>query len=985
MVVADEWEDLNSQVIEAYQSKQYFKAMTLAEQSLGVARNVFGQVSPKTLTSMNNLAAVYNAQGEHKKVTALFVEIVALNQEMLGDKHLTTLVSEKNLAAMYQSQGVYDKAERLYKKVFDVRKELLGERHPDLLASMNDLAFLYHLQGRYSKAETLYVRALSLRKQVLGDKHPDTLTSVNNLAALFKALGRYEKAEPLFVENLAVSQEILGEGHPLTLSGMGNLAALYKLQGRHKKAEQIYVDVLVLSKDKLGSEHQTTLTNMNNLALLYESQALYEKAEPLYVETLRLRKKVLGEQHPLTLGSMNNLAALYKSKGHYEKAEIIYINTLALRKKVLGREHPDTLISMNNLAAMYTSRKQYRKAEPLYRDAFELSEEMLGRQHPDTLTSMINLATLYQASRRWERAHILWDQYLARSNQFLNQVLWGAGEKTRMAYVRQHEFYRNNILSLYSYLITESENNSWYSFSGIDPVHIAEQAWRVSISRKGLLLRIASEVSALSKINQGNDPQLLRIINQIKQARGRIAALTFSSKPDLKKLTREEEELNTLQRQLGAKVSGFRDKTKDVEPKQILAALSGQQAIVDFLVLQEMDVETLDKRTVQVIALVIMPETGVKLIRLGALASVVELIQSYRGAIEPRYDDNTWFGGEQRKRLLDQVSLDLYQTLWKPLAPFLRDKEHVFLVPDGILHLLPFKALKDEGGQYLGSKVLLTRLGSARDIVVLPVERKTAASVIIANPVYAARTTKISSGKGKIKTVSDTLGGIEFSPLPGTKTESESIQRTMREMKQDVNLYTQLEATEVMIGNVYSPRVLHIATHGFFLENIKTSSAVAGDGRIQLSESGKAGVANVENPLARSGLALTYANQGISGKKQADGSDGVLTAMEVLNLHLEGTELVTLSACETGVGEVSVGEGVYSLNRAFQEAGAKAVMSTLWSISDAGTDQFMRKFYQRFFNNKSAQQALTDTQDELKNTKQWGDPFFWAPFIMTGF
>jgi len=199
-----------------------------------------------------------------------------------------------------------------------------------------------------------------------------------------------------------------------------------------------------------------------------------------------------------------------------------------------------------------------------------------------------------------------------------------------------------------------------------------------------------------------------------------------------------------------------------------------------------------------------------------------------------------------------------------------------------------------------------------------------------------------------------------------------------------VNLYSQLKATESAIRNEKAPRILHIATHGFFLENIKILESKKKTGRIQFSASGKVAIANVENPLTRSGLALAYANQGIAGKKQADGSDGILTALEVLNLQLEGTELVTLSACETGVGEISVGEGVYSLNRAFQEAGAKSVLSTLWSISDEGTNIFMQKFYQRFLNKKSAQLALKETQDELKNSEQWQDPFFWAPFVMIG-
>ncbi|MEO1879746.1 MAG: CHAT domain-containing protein, partial [Methylococcales bacterium] len=445
-----------------------------------------------------------------------------------------------------------------------------------------------------------------------------------------------------------------------------------------------------------------------------------------------------------------------------------------------------------------------------------------------------------------------------------------------------------------------------------------------------------------------------------------------------------EEQLNTLQRQLGAKVSSFRNKVTNVSPEHILSALKEQQAIVDFMVFKEIELKTNKYKTEQVIALLAVPNQGVQLIKLGALEPISQLIQSYRSAIEPNSYNDAWFTSNERKQTLEQTSKALYQKLWQPLVHALGNKQQVFLIPDGILHLLPFKALQDEQGQYLNQKIQITRLGSAREIVIPPLNNKTTTSTIFANPVYAAKSAELSTNAGKNRTVSRSLRGLEFGPLPGTKTESDSIQQTLQNMQQPVKLYSQLNATEMAIRQEKSPRILHIATHGFFLENIKAPEGTGKTGRVQFSESGKAGLTNVENPLARSGLALTYANQGILGINQADGSDGILTAMEVLNLQLEGTELVTLSACNTGVGEISVGEGVYSLNRAFQEAGAKAVLSTLWSISDEGTNHFMQKFYHRFLNNQPPQQALQETQDELKDSKKWQDPFFWAPFVMMG-
>ncbi|MBU3916233.1 CHAT domain-containing protein [bacterium] len=139
-----------------------------------------------------------------------------------------------------------------------------------------------------------------------------------------------------------------------------------------------------------------------------------------------------------------------------------------------------------------------------------------------------------------------------------------------------------------------------------------------------------------------------------------------------------------------------------------------------------------------------------------------------------------------------------------------------------------------------------------------------------------------------------------------------------------------------------------------------------------------------ENPLLRSGLALAWANEGVKGKKQADGSDGIFTALEALGLNLEGTRLVVLSACETGVGKVQTGEGVYGLRRAFQEAGAHAVLSTLWSVSDEGTQQLMQNFYNRFLTGEAPQKALRTIQLEAITSQQWNHPYYWAPFVMVG-
>ena len=969
-----------------YKAQGYYeKAEPLFIESLTLSKKLRGKQDPDpdTLIIMNHLAILYLTQGYYEKAEPLCIETLTLSKKVWGKQHPDTLISMGNLAELYHNQGHFEKAKPLYIETLALRKKILGKQHPDTLIYINNLSHLYQAQGHYEKAEPLFIEVLTLSKKVLGNQHPNTLTYMNNLAHLYQAQGYYEKAEPLFIETFALRKKILDKQHPDTLISMSSLANLYQDQGHYEKAEPLLIESLALSKKVLGKQHPHTLKSMGSLALLYQAQGHYDKAEPLFIKTLTLSKKILGEQHPYTLINMNNLAVLYEAQGHYDKAEPFFIETLTLSKKVLGKQHPTTLINTHNLAALYQTQGHYEKSASLYIETLALSKKVLGKQHPDTLTSMHILATLYHQTQQWTQAKAFFDESLINSNHYLQQILWGAGEKTRLSYLQQQKYFQNNYLSFYNHLITrdiektnQPRNNS--VFNSLNPSHLAQQAWKMSVSRKGLLLRIASEASALNKLHQTSDPQLVKLSQQIQQTRSEIAALTFSPQPNPAKQATLDDQLNTLQRQLSSKVSHFRDKTKTIQPEDIISALTQQQAVVDFLIYKEVDVKTSGEKTEQLIAFVASQDQGVKFINLGELEPITQLIQHYRGAIEDKPNNPSWFASKERKTYLSKTSQALYKKLWQPLTKALGNKKQIYLIPDGALHLLPFKALQNE---HLGQQVALTRLGSARDIVFPQQVVKTNASTIMANPVYSAQA---DSKKPSNRTISQTLRDLSFGSLPGTKTESESIQKTMQQLQQPVNVYTEKQASEITIKKEKSPRILHIATHGFFLEKLEIPEDKNLTRAIQFNDRGKMAIAFVENPLARSGLAFTYANQGIKGTKQADGSDGILTALEVIDLNLEGTELVTLSACETGVGEISVGEGVYSLNRAFQEAGAKAVLSTLWKISDEGTNLFMQKFYQRFLNQQSAQQALRETQEEFKNDKQWNDPFFWAAFVVTG-
>ncbi|MEO0949473.1 MAG: CHAT domain-containing protein, partial [Cyanobacteria bacterium J06641_5] len=321
---------------------------------------------------------------------------------------------------------------------------------------------------------------------------------------------------------------------------------------------------------------------------------------------------------------------------------------------------------------------------------------------------------------------------------------------------------------------------------------------------------------------------------------------------------------------------------------------------------------------------------------------------------------------------LQAAARELDRLLMAPVREMTGDASHLLLSPDSSLNLLPFAALVDEDGQYLVQSYRLTYLTSGRDLLQRRYrEQAPQAPLVLANPAYGSPGTRSqtvgdrnrgSSSGNNDNRRSGRLATLEFGPLPGTKVEGEALANIVP----DLTLLTETEASENSLKSWQRPKILHLATHGFFLEPEEPSNP---------SEPN----INRENPLLRSGLALAGFNQ-----RQSDGEDGVLTALEVTGLNLRGTRLVVLSACETGLGDITAGEGVYGLRRAFTLAGAESQLMSLWEVSDDGTQELMVAYYRRLQNGEGRGEALRQVQLEMLQNPDRAHPFFWAAFIPAG-
>jgi CHAT domain-containing protein len=335
---------------------------------------------------------------------------------------------------------------------------------------------------------------------------------------------------------------------------------------------------------------------------------------------------------------------------------------------------------------------------------------------------------------------------------------------------------------------------------------------------------------------------------------------------------------------------------------------------------------------------------------------------------------------------VQQLARGLDVLVLEPVRSLAGDAKHLLISPDGELSLVPFEALVDAQGHAMIERYLISYLTAGRDLLRMQVARQSKSTpVVIADPLFgepesgkAARTAQARMKSVAAKAQSggmEDLSGVYFAPLSGTAQEARAIQALFPEAR----VFMGSRATKSEVTELVAPRILHIATHGFFLEDLSPHSSWD-SGKIAAASSGKASQSvKIENPLLRSGLALSGANQAANGNE-----DGILTALEAANLNLWGTKLVTLSACETGVGEIKNGEGVYGLRRSFFLAGAESLVMSLWPVSDRVTRETMIAYYAGLKRGLGRGEALRQAELAMMKRKDRQHPFYWASFIQSG-
>ena len=811
--------------------------------------------------------------------------------------------------------------------------------------------------------------------------------NLNHLAIQCQIQGDYARAEPLLHQALEIEKRAFGEEHPDYARVLHNLALLYKAQNDAARAGPLLRKVLEIYEKSLGPHHPDYGRCLNNLANLYEDQGDYGRAEPLLRRALEIKKSAFGENQPDYATGLHNLALLHSLQGDYAEAERLLRQVLEIEAKAQREGHPDYAGSLNNLGRVYEAQGDYARAEPLYRQAAEIWRKVFGDDHPDYAGSLHNLARLYQAQGDLSRAGSLHRQAVTIIRRHLEATATIESERQQLAMLQAERFYLDGYLD-------------WAVRSGSAANEVYQEmlAWKGIVFRRERLARASQQT-----------PELAAVFQELQRVAAQLAKQAWATpdpqheaqwRENLARLTAEKERLEA---ELSARSAAFRQARKPVTVAELQQALPEDVVLVD--VLQDTRWKPADKaagknRSVEqrFAAFVVRHDRPLKQFDLGPAQPLNAAIDAWR----------LTFGMSSQGAAAGRL---LRQTLWEPIEAQLAGAKIVLVSPDGALSRLPLGALPGkEPGSYLLEERTLAIVPAAQMIpaIINELGRKelTKNLLLLGNIDYDAKSEKAAPPPAGVKKFGRALpeGFSRFDRLPATQGEVASIEKLYRHDFGAEGILTLEEgrATKTaFLAEAGKHRYMHLATHGFFFEeklpepvpSARWSAERFGE-MLRRPEGARGHVGLL------CGLALAGANR--AGRTTGDLDDGILTAEEIGAQNLDGVQMVMLSACETGLGRQAEGEGLLSLQRSFQVAGARSVVASLWKVPDAATRDLMEHFYENHWQkNLAVLPALRAAQlTMLREGRKRGmvrqdepaaaadpkraPPYYWAAFVLSG-
>lgn len=971
---------LNKQGNNLRELEQYDAAFAMFSEALAFYNKKTDQYPLQQAKTTANLGLLFIDQKKYHAADSIYtLTKTELEQQAQQEKPIYLKVLYRQAEAKLEL-GKFAEAQVLLATATELQAQIFPPTHPSRARILVHQGRVFYETTQLASAEQTFLKALAIQANSLGKSHPYYARTLRNLALTYLKQGEYAAAEEVLLEakNIYNSNSVSNSAYGFTMSSLGEL---FNEVGKKEAAVQAYQEALnAFAALNNFTEYSISL---NNLAAIYRGLNQIDKSVELFEAGRTLLKEKGFKQSKFYAPILINLGFIYSDLQELDKARAALLEAKQLVLNIFGERHNYYAAVISNLAKVYEKNEQYQQAKALYLETERIDGLVFGEKHPYFIPTLSNTANIYALLSEPDTAHHYYQRLIAGQTNLIYNYYSTFEEETRLSYLKK----------------STSRFDAFFSFVHRTPAITAVAATdlqNVSLTIKSLALDFS--IDNKMQIDSLQDDTTIAIFQtwtdlrkQLSQAYIMSVKQRANANFDLAKM---EEEVLLLEKKLirsNTVMAQQLNRKKIVTHVDVQAKLNPREAALDFI---KFNYRTATSKTDSVFYGVLITRNDQDTPQYLYLAEERKLARILRAKIRSNggnYIANT------------KIGYDLYQLIWQPLMPYLQEIDRVKISPTGLLHKVAFAALPsqpagqkllmdqfyfdyysnlrdltEEEEQNLSNKKSATLVGGAvfdLDSLALQNLQTQLDQPVVHNEIEKPTINELQNSHRSMP-IDTTRGTVRFNYLGGTRQEIEQIGAQLSAKNWQVNSLIGEAALEDRIKQVAehtAPNLLHIATHGYFFaapkKKTKTDNSTLRK-RIQTAT----------NPLIRSGLVFTGVNHTWEGGERIAGlDDGVLTAFEISNLDLFQTNLVVLSACETGLGDIYDTEGVFGLQRAFKMAGVQQLMTSLWKVPDRQTTELMQLFYKNYLLSKDAGQALHQAQ--LTMSQQY-PAYYWAAFIL---
>lgn len=959
----------------------YDKAEEYAYQSLNAARHFLGNENITTLDALENVAFALRERSKFSEAEKLYKEAVEIIKKIRGVNNLKYAYSILGLAHLYNESNNYKKALEHYQTFLVLIESLKGKRSADYVNAMDYIADIHYNMGHEAQAEKIYTEALQLTVQVYGHKQLNYAWRLKTVGNFYLDIGNFTLAETYLEESVRLAKNYLGKETSDYANFLVSLSKAKSSNEKFKDAELLLLESVSIHKKNSDNRFGSYIAAIEQLEKFYERFGQYNAALQQVNTVLPLIAKHWGIEGRYAQNLLSK-SGLYYGIGNFDStsfyahkalaiAEDLYAptNWLVLKahtevgraaiknknydealkhfqfcveqQRISGRIKESTYATyLQNLGVAHMERKEFAAAEQLFNEAWNVSTQTTDTEGMDYIR--LNQAKLYTATGRPDQAERLFKTSANNRKAYIIRNFYFLSDNQKAQYWKANKFF----LEYFQSFATQH---------AVTNPAILQDFYNLQLATKGILLSTSNKIK--KRILSSGDSIMVNIYYRWLKQRNELAQLYAQAPEEQKKQKSTVDSLEKIvsasEKELAISAEDLeKDKGKETNWREVQKQLLPNEAAVEIVRVRHHTLHPTD--SVFYVALILTHET-----KTGPQMAVLpngNLLEGrayryYKNAITSQLDDTL-----------------SYINYWSPIDVFVKNKKHIYVSADGVYNSINLNTLKSVSGNYLVEEKNITFVPNTKDLLYLK-NKKNAFTKTTANLIGFP---KYFLGKEKVKQKISKQRELDFSKLsdedrsgiaelPGTKEEISTVSSILVSHQWHVKQLILEEATEEALKSVRQPGLLHIATHGYFTDDQDQTAT---------------------DPMLRAGLLLSGASNYLVDKISVGEDNGVLTAYEAANLNLDNTELVILSACETGKGEVQNGEGVYGLQRAFQTAGAKSILMSLWKVDDAATQELMAAFYKNWTSGKTKSEAFKHAQLTLK--KKYANPYYWGAFVMMG-